>query len=227
MQLNKYLAHAGVCSRREADQLIRARQVTVNGVVALPVLRVVEGDKVFVKGEEVVLNDEEKVYLAYHKPVGIICSTDKRLKDNIIAAIGYHKRVFPIGRLDVATSGLILLTDDGEIVNGILKGRHAIEKEYIVDVDKSVTQDKLSILERGVMLDGHRTLPAKAVKMGSKKFSLTIVEGKNRQVRRMCEPVGWNVMRLKRIRIGKLVLGDMPPGTYKELTPEELKTVFA
>ena len=226
MQLNKYLAHAGVCSRREADRLIRAKLVSVNGAVALPTLRVADGDRVFVKGKEVILKDEEKVYLAYHKPVGVICTTDKRAKDNIVAAVRYSKRIFPIGRLDVSTSGLILLTDDGEIVNSILKGRHAIEKEYIVDVDKSVTADKLTILERGVMLDGHRTLPARARQLGSKKFSFVIVEGKNRQVRRMCERVGWNVVRLKRVRIGKLLLGDLPSGTYRELAPKEIEEVF-
>ena len=217
MRINKFLTQANYCSRREADRLIEKGLVKINDTVAQLGQQIETGDRVFVGGKEVIMDKSEKIYLAYHKPVGIIWTTDTSKPDNIIDAINYPERVYPIGRLDVASSGLILLTNDGEIVNKILKGKNKIEKEYVVDVDKPVTEDKIQRLKKGIILDGHKTLPAKIKKTDTKRFSITIVEGKNRQIRRMCEMVGWRVIRLHRVRIGGLRLGNIPAGSYKQI----------
>ncbi len=234
MRINKFLTQANYCSRREADRLIEKGLIKINDTVAQLGQQVQTGDRVFVvthpssraskasrgippNWTEVTLGTEEKIYLAYHKPVGVICATDTTKPDNIIDAINYTERVYPVGRLDVASSGLILLTNDGDIVNKILKGKQKIEKEYVVDVDKIVTEKKLGKLKKGIVLDWHKTLPAKIKRTGTKRFSITIVEGRNRQIRRMCEAVGWKVVRLHRVRIGSLCLGSLRVGEYREL----------
>ena len=241
MRINKYLTTANYCSRREADRLIEKGKVKINDTVAQLGQQVGTSDRVFVRGfssrehpsvipseakrsrgiprgwEEIVLDQKDKIYLAFHKPVGVICTTDPKAKDNIIEAVNYPERVYPVGRLDVASSGLILLTNDGSVVNKILKGQNKVEKEYLVDVDKLVTEDKLKRLERGVVLDGHKTLPAKTKKLGPKKFSIVIVEGKSRQVRRMCEMVGLKAVRLHRVRIGRMLLSNLKRGAYRKV----------
>lgn len=218
--------------------MIEKGLIKINDAVAQLGQQIEAGDRVFVatdpssrakamgrsrgiprQWKEIVLSSpEDKVYLAYHKPVGVICTTDTTKPDNIIDAVGYPERVYPVGRLDVASSGLILLTNDGDIVNKILKGKQKIEKEYVVEVDKPATEEKLTKLRKGIVLDGHKTLPAKIKKTGAKRFSIIIVEGKNRHIRRMCEKVGWTVVRLHRVRVGMVRLGGLKPGEYKEIS---------
>lgn len=227
VRLNKFLVDAGVCSRREADRWITAGRVTVNGAPAVLGVKVTAADKVAVDGEPVKKTNERRVYIAYHKPIGIICTSDPNAKDTIIDAISYPERIFHIGRLDVASSGLILLTNDGDIVNRILRAEGKHDKEYIVTVDADVTPEFLQDMQDGVMLDERKTLPAKVMKMGPSMFSITLVEGRNRQIRRMCEELGFNVVSLKRIRVMHILLDDLPPGKWRYLTPQEEKTLLA
>lgn len=226
MRINKFLAQAGVCSRRQADQLISAGRIKINQKIARLGDQVNASDQVEAKGQIVRNQAGEKVYLAFYKPVGLICTCDPKAKDNIINYINYSARIYPIGRLDVSSSGLILLTNDGEIVNKILKGKSKVEKEYIVDVDKSLTSSFLTSLRKGVILDNYRTLPARVAKLADKKFSLTIVEGKNRQLRRMCEKLGYQVKKLIRVRIGSLKLGTLKEGEYKKLSSAQIKKLL-
>lgn len=221
VRLNKFLVDAGVCSRREADRWIAAGRVTVNGTPAILGVKVTDQAIVKVDGEKVKKASGKRVYIAYHKPVGIICTSDPNAKDNIIEAVAYPERIFHIGRLDVASSGLILITNDGDVVNRILRAEGKHEKEYIVTVDAPVTDEFLETLRTGVDLDGRMTLPAKVAKMGPAMFSITIVEGRNRQIRRMCEELGYNVATLKRIRVMHIRLDDIPPGKWRYLTPQE------
>jgi len=221
MNINKYIASSGLTSRRGADEIIKEGRVKINGRVATPIDKVGEYDQVFVDGKIIKLV-EEKVYLVFNKPVGIITTTDKRADDNIISYIHYRTRIFPVGRLDVNSSGLILLTNDGEIVNKILKGRGKIEKEYIVEVYRTITNDLIVGLEAGIILDGFKTLPAKVKKISDKTMSITIVEGKNRQIRRMCELLGNPVVKLKRVRIGNLKLANLKEGEYVEIPADKI-----
>lgn len=223
IRINKFLTKANFCSRRAADRLIEAKKVRINNRLAILGDKIGERDRVFVEGQEIKTNKTEKIYLAFNKPVGVICTTDKNSPNNIIDYIKYPQRIYPIGRLDVNTSGLILLTNDGEMVNKILKGREMIEKEYLVTVDKSINDDFLKRLEKGVMIDGFRTLPSKTEAIDDKKFSIVIIEGKNRQIRRMCEKLGYNVVGLKRFRIGNLTLDDLKEGKYKTISALDIK----
>lgn len=227
IRLNKFLVDAGVCSRREADRSITAGYITVNGAPATLGMKVTDQDRIEINGQPVVKDDRKLVYLAYNKPVGIICTSDANAKDNIIDAVGYPERVFHIGRLDVASSGLILLTNDGDIVNRILRSEGKHEKEYVVKVQEDVTDEFIKALREGVMLDGRRTLPATANKLGGQMFSITLVEGRNRQIRRMCEALRRTVVSLKRIRIMHITLDDIAPGTWRYLTPEEERALIA
>jgi len=221
MNINKFIAQTGLTSRRGADELIKAGKVKINDKIALPIDKVNPGDSVFVNNKEI-KQEEEKIYVAFNKPVGIICTTDTKVKDNIISYIKYPKRIFPVGRLDVKSSGLILLTNDGELAQKILKGKK-VEKEYLVYVDKTIDESFLNKLRSGVFIEGHKTLPAKATKLSERHFSITIVEGKKRQVRRMCEKYGFNVTKLQRIRIGNLELGELKEGKYIEIKPDEIE----
>lgn len=220
MRINKYLTEANYCSRREADRLIEKREVGINAKKAILGDKVQKGDRVYVKGREVKLTSGGKIYLAFYKPIGIISTTDPRAKDNIVQYLKYPKRVYPIGRLDVASSGLILLTNDGEIVNKILKAEHKIEKEYVVQVDKRVRPGFLEHLRQGVVLEGYKTLPAKVKRLSDNSFSIILIEGKNRQIRRMCNAFGYGVTSLTRVRIGGIKLGDLHLGIggIKELS---------
>lgn len=221
ININKFIAASGLTSRRGADALIKAGRVKINGKVAQATYKVVEGDVVTANGQEVV-PEETMIYLAFNKPVGLICTTDTKVRDNIISYIKYPKRVFPVGRLDVASSGLILLTNDGELSQEILKGKK-VEKEYLVYVDKAIDEGFLNNLRKGIVIDGHKTLPAKAEMLSERHFSMCIMEGKKRQIRRMCERFGYNVTKLQRIRIGKLELGDMKAGKFIEIPATEIK----
>ena len=228
-RLNKYLSEAGYCSRREADKLIDAGRVTINGIVPEMGTKVGEKDVVAVDGEIVKNNKNQFVYLAFNKPVGIVCTTDTRVeKDNIIDFINYPKRIFPIGRLDKPSEGLIFLTDDGDIVNKILRASNNHEKEYVVTVDKPISQTFINRMSNGIYLEelGKTTKKCKVKKLDSHTFNIILTQGLNRQIRRMCTYLGYEVQTLKRVRIMNIKL-DVPVGSYREFTKEEIKTLNA
>ncbi|WP_034044315.1 23S rRNA pseudouridine(2604) synthase RluF [Wocania ichthyoenteri] len=223
-RINKFLSEAGYCSRREADKLIEAGRVTINGVVPEMGTKISLNDIVHVDGKEIKNTKESFVYLAFNKPVGIVCTTDTSVeKDNIIDYINYPKRIFPIGRLDKPSEGLILLTDDGDIVNKILRASNNHEKEYIVTVDKPISQTFINRMSSGIYLEdlGKTTKKCEVKKINSNTFSIILTQGLNRQIRRMCEYLTYEVETLKRIRIMNIKL-DMPLGGYRELTKDEL-----
>lgn len=226
IRLNKYLVDAGVCSRREADRLITLRKILVNGSKAELGQKVDGTERITVNGKLVQKPAAKRVYLAYHKPVGIICTSDPKAKDNIINAVKFPERVFHIGRLDVASSGLILLTNDGDVVNRILRAEGKHEKEYVVTIDKAVTDDFVKSMSTGIMIEGRKTLPAKVTKLGDTSFAITLVEGRNRQIRRMCEEMHVNVRHLERIRVMNIELSDLPVGTWRHLTETEEKQLL-
>jgi len=221
-RINKYLSEVGYCSRREADKLIDAGRVTVNGVVPEMGTKITDDDEVRVDGKLVTNSSKSFTYLAFNKPVGIVCTTDTRVeKDNIIDFIDYHKRIFPIGRLDKMSEGLIFLTDDGDIVNKILRASNNHEKEYVVTVDKSISQTFLERMRNGVPILDTVTRKCKVEKIDSITFRIVLTQGLNRQIRRMCEYLGYEVKTLKRVRIMNIKL-DVPTGKYRELTPSEM-----
>ena len=221
-RLNKYLSELGYCSRRAADKLIEQGRVTVNGEPAIMGQKVSANDVIAVDGEQLSKRDNQFVYLAFNKPVGIVCTTDTRVeKDNIIDYINYHKRIFPIGRLDKPSEGLILLTDDGDIVNKILRASNHHEKEYIVTVNKPISQTFVERMSKGVPILDTVTKPCKVVKISKNKFKIILTQGLNRQIRRMCEYLNYEVTQLVRTRIMNISL-DLPIGQYRELRPEEL-----
>ena len=226
-RLNKYLSEAGYCSRRAADRLIDAGRVTINDVVPEMGTKVSPEDVVKVDGEIIGERKQDFVYLAFNKPVGIVCTTDTRVeKDNIIDFINYPKRIFPIGRLDKPSEGLILLTDDGDIVNKILRASNNHEKEYLVTVDQPISQTFIERMSGGIYLEdlGKRTKTCEVKKIDKFTFSIILTQGLNRQIRRMCEYLNYEVQTLKRVRIMNIKL-DMPLGAYRELTQEEFKTL--
>ena len=226
-RLNKFLSEAGYCSRREADRLIEAGRVTINDSVPAMGTKVNEGDIVKVDGHVVGERKKDFVYLAFNKPVGIVCTTDTRIeKDNIIDYINYYKRIFPIGRLDKPSEGLILLTDDGDIVNKILRASNNHEKEYVVTVNKPISQTFIERMSGGIYLEElkQRTKKCKVEKIDRFTFSITLTQGLNRQIRRMCAYLNYEVQALQRIRIMNIHL-DVPVGKYRELTEQEFKTL--
>jgi len=223
MRLNKFLSDAGVCSRREADALIERGRVLVDGQVAEVGMRVFSEQKIVVNGETVV-REEEFVLLAVNKPVGVVCTTRSRFKeDNIVDLVHYPKRVYPIGRLDKNSEGLILMTNKGEIVNQILKGSNYHEKEYLVSVDKPVTKGFLNQMRNGVPVLDTVTRKCMAEQIGERQFRIVLTQGLNRQIRRMCEYCGYRVRKLKRVRIMNILLGDLKVGEYREVTGKELE----
>ena len=222
-RLNKYLSEVGYCSRREADKLIDAGRVTINGKVPELGTKVAKGDTVAVDGKTIKPKKDKPVYLAFNKPVGIVCTTDTRVeKDNIIDFINYPKRIFPIGRLDKPSEGLILLTDDGDIVNKILRASNNHEKEYIVTVDNTISQTFLKHMRNGVPILDTVSKKCKVEKINSNTFKIILTQGLNRQIRRMCEYLGYEVTSLKRVRIMNIKL-DVSVGKYRELTKNELE----
>ena len=226
-RLNKYLSEAGFCSRRAADKLIEEGRVTINNIVPEMGTKVTENDVIAVDGEIIKKKDIKRTYLAFNKPIGIVCTTDTNVeKDNIIDYINYHKRIFPIGRLDKLSEGLILLTDDGDIVNKILRASNNHEKEYVVTVDKPISQTFINRMSGGIFIEdlGQTTKKCKVKKINSYTFSIILTQGLNRQIRRMCDYLNYEVQTLKRTRIMNITL-DIPVGKYRELTPVELKTL--
>lgn len=225
VRVNKYLSSAGYCSRREADRLIEAGRVTIDGEKALMGSKVLDGQKVCVDGRAVTV-EEEMVLLAFNKPVGIVCTTTNQQGDNnIVDFIGYHKRIYPVGRLDKDSEGLILMTNNGEIMDKILRSVNGHEKEYIVTVDKDIDDEFLKNMRNGIYLRelDRKTKPCSVFKEGKRCFRIILTQGLNRQIRRMCESQGRKVLTLKRIRIMNILLGDLKPGEYRSVTEQEYK----
>jgi 23S rRNA pseudouridine2604 synthase len=224
-RINKYLSEVGYCSRREADRLIDAGRVTINGIVPEMGTKISPDDEVHVDGKLISNTKEAFVYLAFNKPIGIVCTTDTRVeKDNIIDFLKYPKRIFPIGRLDKLSEGLILLTDDGDIVNKILRASNNHEKEYIVTVDKPISQTFIERMSGGIPLADLDKVTKKCTieKLGTYEFRIVLTQGLNRQIRRMCEYLTYKVQTLKRVRIMNIKL-DVPVGEYRELTKDEME----
>jgi len=227
-RLNKYISESGYCSRREADKLIEQNRVTINGKVPELGTKVQEGDRVKVNGKTINASDKSKadrIYIAYNKPVGITCTTERHVKDNIIDAIGHKQRIFPIGRLDKPSEGLIFLTSDGDIVNKILRAENAHDKEYLVTVDKPLSERFVERMQRGVPILGTVTKPCK-VKIKSRfVFSIILTQGLNRQIRRMCEYLGYEVLKLKRTRIMSVTLKGLKVGQWRDLSAQEMMDI--
>jgi pseudouridylate synthase len=222
IRINKFLSEAGVCSRREADRQVENGNVMIDGKIAVMGDRIFDGQKVCFMGKEVTL-EEEKILLAVHKPAGIVCTAEKREKNNIVDFIHYPKRIYPVGRLDKDSTGLILMTNQGELVNKIMRAGNMHEKEYIVTVNKPVTDAFLRGMSGGVPLVelGVTTRKCKVERLGKRKFKIILTQGYNRQIRRMCEYFGYRVEELQRVRIMNIHLGDLAPGTYRKLTTKE------
>ena len=222
-RINKYLSEVGYCSRRKADRLIEEGKVTINGEIPEMGTKVEEDDQIEVEGKLIEKSKTQKnIYLAFNKPVGIVCTTDRRVEtDNIVDFIKYPTRIFPIGRLDKPSEGLIFLTNDGDIVNKILRARNNHEKEYIVSVNRPINRDFIQSMSNGVEILGTRTKSCLVKQMGAKRFKIILTQGLNRQIRRMCESLDYRVQSLKRIRIMNIKL-DIPTGKYREFTKKEL-----
>lgn len=223
VRINKYLSEIGFCSRRAADKLIEQGRVTINGKVPEMGTKITDGDVVAVDGKEVEAPNKKNVYIMLNKPIGIVCTTDTRVeKDNIIDFINYPSRIFPIGRLDKPSEGLILLTNDGDIVNKILRARNNHEKEYIVKVNKPITPDFIYQMRNGIPILDTMTKKCEVEKIDKFTFRIILTQGLNRQIRRMCEYLDYRVLKLRRIRIMNIEL-DIPVGEWRDLTKTELK----
>lgn len=222
MRLNKFVAETGICSRREADSWIEQGRVTVNGQTAALGTQVEAGDDVRVDGRPLGTS-KKNVYIALNKPVGITCTTELHVAGNIVDFIGHKERIFPIGRLDKDSEGLILLTNDGDIVNEILRAEHNHEKEYIVTVDRPLTPEFLKGMAGGVRILDTVTRPCTVTQAGRNTFRIVLTQGLNRQIRRMCEVFGYNVRRLQRVRIINVHLGSLKVGQWRDLTVPELR----
>ena len=221
MRLNKYISEPGVCSRREADKLIEAGRVTCNGALAALGTQVGEADEVRVDGRLLGLR-KKQIYIALNKPAGITCTTETHVEGNIIDLIGHKERIFPIGRLDKESEGLILLTNDGDIVNEILRSENNHEKEYLVTVERAVTDLALKMMADGVKIMGEITKPCKVSRVNEKTFRMILTQGLNRQIRRMCSALGYRVQHLRRVRIINIDLGTLAPGEWRELAEAEV-----
>ncbi len=224
ISLNKYISSTGICSRREADKMIAAGKVTINNQLATLGNRVTENDIVKI-GKKIIKQKKQTTYIALNKPVGIVCTTDKKEPKNIIDFIDYPERLFPIGRLDKPSEGLIFLTNDGDIVNKILRAGNNHEKEYIVTVDKPITDQFIKRMSNGIPILGTITKKCRVQKLNKYKFSIVLTQGLNRQIRRMCEFLNYEVKTLKRIRIMNVKLGKLPIGKWRNLTNQELNSI--
>jgi len=224
-RINKYLSEIGYCSRRAADKLIDQGRVTINGVVPEMGTKISPTDVVAVNGKRVGTKQEKPVYIAFNKPIGIVCTTDTRVeKNNIIEYINYPTRIFPIGRLDKPSDGLIFLTNDGDIVNKILRASNNHEKEYLVTVDKEITPEFITKMSNGLPILDTVTRKCKVSRVSRFVFKIVLTQGLNRQIRRMCEYLGYEVEKLKRVRIMNVKL-DVPVGKWRDLTTEELDEI--
>ena len=227
-RLNKFISDSGFCSRREADKLIEQKRVTINGKRPELGTKVMPGDAVIVDGKRIrnsAQNKSDRVYIVYNKPVGITCTTELHVSGNIINAIGHKKRIFPIGRLDKDSEGLIFLTSDGDIVNKILRAENAHEKEYLVTVDKPLTAQFTQKMARGVPILGKVTKPCVVTIQSRFVFKIVLTQGLNRQIRRMCEHFGYEVKKLKRTRIMNVSLKSLKPGQWRDLSNKEMAEI--
>ena len=227
MRINKYLSVCGLCSRREADRLLEAGRVSLNGITAENGMQVEEGDTVAVDGKAVAPLTE-KTYLKLYKPVGVVCTSDSREKDNVIDYIHYPVRVTYAGRLDRNSEGLLLLTDDGDLIETLMRSRNAHEKEYEVTLSREMMADEMKALRAGVWLDelGKKTRPCTIEQIEGKTYRFILTQGLNRQIRRMCRSIGIGIIKLKRVRVASVVLGDMKPGELRPLTEEEKRRLL-
>jgi 23S rRNA pseudouridine2604 synthase len=226
VRLNKYISESGICSRRDADARIAAGRVTVNGAPGALGTQVKPGDAVLVDGRPLPVRGNA-VYIALNKPPGITCTTERSVPGNIVDFVGHAERIFPIGRLDKDSEGLILLTNDGDIVNEVLREEHGHEKEYLVTVEPAVTANFLSMMAAGVRIGAEKTKPARVTRVDANRFRIVLTQGLNRQIRRMCSALGWRVKRLVRLRIMHIRLGELPAGRWRDLTAAELKPLLA
>lgn len=224
ISLNKYISSKGICSRREADRWIEEGRLKINGQLAKKGNRVSPRDEVLLDGKALP-KAPKKLYIAFHKPAGVTCTTDRRDRSNIVDFIGHKERIFPIGRLDKPSTGLILLTNDGDMVNPILRVENGHEKEYIVTVDKSINSRFLQRMAGGLPILGQITKKAQVEQLGPKRFRIILKQGLNRQIRRMCEYLGYEVRTLKRVRIMNIELEQLPKGQWRELSAQELKNL--
>jgi len=222
IRINKYISETGVCSRREADSWIEAGRVNINGVTATLGSKVNEGDQVSVDGNPIGAK-KQHIYIALNKPIGITCTSEPHIKDNIVDFVGHVERIFPIGRLDKDSEGLILLTNNGDIVNEILRVENAHEKEYMVTVDRPVTDAFLQGMASGVRIMGALTKPCVVTRVHANTFRVILTQGLNRQIRRMCTAFDYKVRRLQRLRIMHIDLGDLKRGQWRDLTRQELQ----
>lgn len=229
-RLNKFISETGVCSRREADKYIEQNRVKVNGKPPELGTKISPDDKVTLDGKPIVASPENKsdrIYIAYNKPIGITCTTERHVKGNIVDAIGHKQRIFPIGRLDKPSEGLILLTSDGDIVNKILRAENAHDKEYIVSVNNPISERFVNKMARGVPILGTVTKACKVNALAKTRFKIILTQGLNRQIRRMCEFLGYEVTKLKRTRIMNISLGNLKPGQWRNLTDAEMKQLLS
>lgn len=224
-RLNKYISETGFCSRREADRLIEQQRVTINGKVPEMGTKVMPGDNVEIDGKPV-RSKEKPIYIALNKPTGITCTTERDVPGNIVDFVGHHKRIFPIGRLDKPSDGLIFLTNDGDIVNKILRAGNNHEKEYVVRVDKPITKDFIKKMGAGVAILDTVTLPCKVEQETKFSFRITLTQGLNRQIRRMCEALGYDVLKLRRVRIMNISIDGIPNGKWRYLSDEEVAEIL-
>ncbi|WP_096156254.1 MULTISPECIES: 23S rRNA pseudouridine(2604) synthase RluF [Bacillus] len=225
MRLNKFISESGVASRRGADRLIEEGRVRINGRVAKVGDQVNPGDDIRVNGNQIRVA-RDNVYIALNKPVGITSTTEKNVKGNIVDLVNHPLRIFNIGRLDKDSEGLILMTNDGDIVNEILRVENQHEKEYIVSVDKPITDEFVKRMSEGVKILGTKTLPCKVTPLSKYDFNIVLTQGLNRQIRRMCSELGYEVYRLQRVRIMNIQLGNLPVGQWRDLTKKEKKKLF-
>jgi len=226
IRLNKYLSDAGVCSRREADRLIEEGKVYIDGEPAVMGQKVIKGQKVICGGKPVE-KEEEFILLAVNKPAGIVCTTAKTDKDNIVDFVGYSKRIYPIGRLDKESEGLILMTNQGDIVNKLLRGGNGHEKEYLVKINRPVTEEFLRAMKNGIPILNTMTKKCFVEKAGNQEFRIILTQGLNRQIRRMCEYLGCKVVKLKRVRIMNIRLGNLKTGSNRRVEGKELREFLA
>ncbi|WP_410513573.1 pseudouridine synthase [Paenibacillus sp. BR2-3] len=225
MRINKYISETGFCSRRETDRLIEAGRITVNGVVCIPGTDVAPDDVVLIDGR-VIGSKGEDVYIALNKPKGVVCTAARHVAGNIIDFMNYPSRIFAIGRLDKDSEGLILLTNNGDIVNKMMRSENGHEKEYWVTVDKPVTQEFIQKMSSGVDILGVTTKPCKVLRLNDYEFRIILTQGLNLQIRRMCKALGYRVMRLERIRIMNISISGLEKGEWRDLTSEELQILL-
>jgi 23S rRNA pseudouridine2604 synthase len=226
MRLNKYISETGACSRREADKWIEAGKVSINGVTATLGTQVLAGDVVCIDGQPLGAK-KAQIYIAFNKPVGITCTSEPHVKGNIVDFVGHTERIFPIGRLDKESEGLILLTNNGDIVNHILRVENDHEKEYIVELDRPLTDVSLKVMASGVRIMGIMTKPCVVSRVGQRRVRIILTQGLNRQIRRMCSALGYRVQRLKRVRIMHIQLGQLAVGKWRLLTEAERKGLLS